>query len=783
MASRSASQPAGRVSQLWQLPLFILSVGLFVYAGYLFINPGPGVTIDQKIAVARDYLKQDRPDAAWQQLTRLLETEKLEKDKGAAVHMMLAEALDAAQQQQKISIPANHQRIIEQTEIALEQGAKADSEVHRRLADSYAALGHDAEAIEHYRQSIELDPTHSLHLRRKMIELQLGEDDTANADASLDEYLKQTELTDAERAWALNQRAGVLIDQKQFVDAKKLLSDALRLDSDPVDQGQVNYQLGYCALREGQTDEAERYFRLSRDELRVKHPLDGDAAFYLGQIYEGKNDPMTAISFYEVVLTSHPESRLAPLARLGRGVSRIVQGQTDPGLSDLHDLTAEVDRRASRAKFKLEAINGLQSAEGTLAGREDFQSALEVMGYEATLDPNPGPSFYGRLGLIYSKRAEQLQATIADAMPADKIRRQQQVRELRTKAGDAYITQSRGLTLTDDKGYADALWKGVDLYDSAGNVQAVITALELFVAERPEDRMAPDALLRLGKAYQVAGLFDKAIDAYQRNQFRYPKSLAASKSAVPLAEAYAAKGPEYYLKAEKVLRGVVENNPLIDPSAEEFRQALGELAQLYYRTNRYEEAIARLQEMTERYPNDDKKPQLIFMMADSYRKSASLLDLKLASAQPATGAGATDVAEAVSAKKDRLLKARGLYDQVVDLYHAGNPSADLDKLYQKLAYFYRADCMYDLGSYEDAIKLYDTAAFSYQNDPSSVSAYVQIVNSYFALGKTEEAKAANNRAKWMLKHMPPEAFQDGSFSMPKKYWDQWLQWTSDSGMW
>ena len=287
----------------------------------------------------------------------------------------------------------------------------------------------------------------------------------------------------------------------------------------------------------------------------------------------------------------------------------------------------------------------------------------------------------------------------------------------------------------------------------------------------------------LGRTYQAAGFFDKAIDAFQRVQLEYPKSLAASKAAIPLAQAYMAKGPAGNARAETTLLGVVENNPLVDPAAEEFRQSLRELAQLYYRTGRYEEAIARLQELTQRYPNDDAKPQMIFMMADSYRKSAALLDAKLASAQTSTSAVASEVAEAAAARRDRLVKARALYDQVIDLYHASAPTDDMDKLYQKLAHFYRADCMYDLGNYEEAIKLYDSAAFSYQDDPSSVSAYVQIVNAYFALGKPEEAKAANNRAKWMLQHMPADAFQDGAFSMPKKYWDQWLQWTNDSGMW
>ncbi len=268
---------------------------------------------------------------------------------------------------------------------------------------------------------------------------------------------------------------------------------------------------------------------------------------------------------------------------------------------------------------------------------------------------------------------------------------------------------------------------------------------------------------------------------------------------MPLAQAYIAKGPNFYGKAEKTLLSVVENNPRIDPSAEEFKESLHDLALLYYRTGRYEEAVARAQELTDRYPQDEQKPQMVFLMADSYRKSAGLLDIKLASAQSAgasatpgaavtaaaseTPGGAIDVAEVVAAKRDRLAKARALYDQAIDLYRATGTQTDLDKLDLKLAYFYRADCMYDLGNYEEAIKLYDSAAFSYQNDPSSVAAYVQIVNAYIALGKPEEAKAANNRAKWMLQHMPSEAFQDDSFSMPKKYWDQWLQWTSNAGMW
>ena len=120
---------------------------------------------------------------------------------------------------------------------------------------------------------------------------------------------------------------------------------------------------------------------------------------------------------------------------------------------------------------------------------------------------------------------------------------------------------------------------------------------------------------------------------------------------------------------------------------------------------------------------------------------------------------------------------------MIDLYRTTPPRTEVDKLYNKLSHFYRADCVYDLGRYDEAIQLYNAAAFRYQDDPSSLAAYVQIVNANCAMGRMQEAKAANERAKWLLKRMPPDSFTDGTFAMPKEYWENQLRWTSQAGMW
>ena len=794
--SNTQTLPArGRLGQLWQAPLLLLSLGLFAYAAYIFIDPQPGPTADQKIAVARAYLDQDRPDAAIERLNDLLQAGGLDDSHQSQIHLMLAESLEDGQRQRQIDVPANHLRIVEQTRLALGRGAEGSADLYRRLADSYAALGQTADAVEAYRRAIALsvgvNPADgkrgpALALHRTLIELLLKEGDAAPAEGELATYLDAKDLTNAERAWALGERANLLADAEKFTQARVLLDEALRLATDPVEQGVVNYHLGYCAHQLGDDDQAERYLRVAREQMGVRHPADADACLLLGQILQGRESWLEAISFYQIVLTSHPDSAAVPLAQLGRGVCRVMAGEDDKGLDDLRQLALTFGQHRLPPPVVEKAVSGLQTAGRTLRQKGAFAAALEAMALERTLlDGHVPGDFYARLGLLYERRAAQLDDQSAAAKdPAEKVKLASEARTDLSKAGDAYVAHAKGLVASDDAAYGDALWKGIDLYDRAADAPAAIAAMELFAAERPSDTLAPDALLRLGKLYQSAGDFDRAAATFRRNQEKYPQSLAASKSAVPLAMAYLAKGPEEYPKVEATLRGVVENNPLLTPESEEFRQAVLELGQLYYRTGRYDEAVAKFQEFAQRYPSDPRLGRVLYLTADAWRKGAAALDERVAKLTSADQTGGKQAAALKSEKADRLGRAGTLYDQTVDFYRAATPTADLDKLYEKLAHFYRADCLFDLGKYDEAIKGYERAVFKYQDDPRAVGAYVQIINANLALGRTEEAKAANERAKWIVRRIPAEAFADAGVGsvMPREYWEKWLDWAGGEGI-
>jgi TolA-binding protein len=389
--------------------------------------------------------------------------------------------------------------------------------------------------------------------------------------------------------------------------------------------------------------------------------------------------------------------------------------------------------------------------------------------------------YFARLASAAQSRALEIEQWAGASNPSEKIRRSQQVAELLLKAGEAELAHSRLLAQSRDATYVQAFWSALDLLNRAGNKRAATDAMELLVAEHSDDAIVPEVLLRLGQSYQDAAQPEKAIAAYRQLQTKYSSSASAARSAVLLAQAQIARGPAGYAAAQDVLTQFLHSNMSGKAGSPEHRRAALELGQLLYRMDRFEEAIASLTEQVEAFPNGERAAEAMFTAADSYRKSALKIEAKVASSQATSGS--TELTQAVANKKQRLATARTMYDRLVEFYSKARPSADVQKQQERLSHFYRADCAFELANYEEAIKLYDAAAARYEQEPAALAAYVQIVNSYCALGKMEEARTANEKAKLLLRRLPAEAFNDGGFTMPKDYWEQWLKWTTTAGAW
>src|SRR5439155_17828774 len=158
-----------------------------------------------------------------------------------------------------------------------------------------------------------------------------------------------------------------------------------------------------------------RLLRVARDQVKSQHPLYADAAYALGRIRQDRDDPKEAVSFYQHVIEEHPDSAVAPLARLGRGVCRIALGSDEAGLTDLHDLVEEIGAKKSRQRYRTDVLAGLREAAATLSGRGNLQGALELMSYEQTLEPDPAPEFYSRLAGVFEHRAAQVEQALPES--------------------------------------------------------------------------------------------------------------------------------------------------------------------------------------------------------------------------------------------------------------------------------------------------------------------------------------------------------------------------------
>jgi tetratricopeptide (TPR) repeat protein len=771
MSSRASRQ----LAQLWQLPLLLLSLFLFAVSGYLFVNASPGLTVRKRIEIARSYIDHERPEAALQQLNRLLVGERLSQENEAAVHLTIAQALESAQQQRKINIPANHIRIIEQTQLAMQMGIKPTGEIHRRLGNSYVALGRNADAISAFRLAMTVDPARALHLRKKIVEVQSASEDSAAAMASLDDYLASKDITDAEKAWGLGEKSQILADRGDFVAARALIADALKLDTDPLVQAQANYRLAYCAWKLNKPDEAEKLARAARDQFHGQHPLDADAAYLLARLRHEQNDLPGALAFYETVITKYPDSRCVMGARLGQAACHVNAGQEPLGLAELRELVNVVATQKNQNVLRDQTLQTLRQTSQLLVGKLNYEQALAALDLEKVLTEKPAAEFLQRLAAAAQKRAEQIELASVDLPPAERVRPDQTVRDLLNRAADAQIQFARA---TND---IEVFWAGVDLYNRAKNPTGASNAMELLAGERPNDAGTANVLLKLGESYAAAGANDKAIASLKQLQTRFGNSPTAERGVLPLARAYIATGAAGYPSAERVLSEYLDRNVHANVNNDDTRQASLELASVHYRTDQYEKAITILQGVLAQSPSPDVADQATFLAADSYRKIAVAIDAKVASSNsPKAGA---ELTAAAARKKDLLVKARSFYDQLVDRYHKSPAIRDDQKQWERQSYFYRGDCAYEIGNYPEAISLYEAAAKRYQQEPAALAAFVQIVNSNCALGKMDDARIANEKAKTLLRNLPAEAFNNGSFTMPKSYWEQWLKWNSMAGAW
>jgi len=773
--------PIGPLKQLlagrWQLPaaaVALLALGTALYR----VAPRPReAPIAALLADVHALVDADRFHDAANAVGNLLTMQPSPAPADAArLHHLMAEIIHRQEQLRTPPNRENLRRLLVHVAEAEKLAPRRDAGSSLRVATAHEWLGKPQDAITRYREALEADPTPAVRQQalQALIRLHEGRGDAREERRGwVSALLDDDSASPAVHWWAMRQALREALDADDVARARALVvghADAFKR-SDLL--GYYHYLWAWVEVEDGRceaaaplVDAAEAWVESAADLQLAGGPpalLAALVRVLRGNVALCEERPQAALdAFAEAagmqdfgdVLVDAQVGRMRALAALGRHDAAVAAPQEVLArLADDPPALRVAEQRFGRAAAKLHRAS---------MGQDDVEAAVRYLTLAADLAHAADADTRTRL-------LESLGRTL---VLAAERRESESARDARAAAGRAFEAAA-GLCVDDDARYATLLWDSAGEYDAAGLLDDQRRALLAFVQHRLADPRLPAALLRLGQAGAVSGRLEEAVEWFGRLAEEFPQLEEAATARFLTAETLIAIDPSNAPAAEKLLLDLLRDDH-VEPDARVFRDALFALCDLYYERGRSSEAISRIEDFLEFFPQDAERMHLRFLLADAYRRSA--YELRAAAERdPASAAAATAEAGArLSRAAERFLSLAADLGVTGDGPDPSDPGA---ALYGRFSVRYAADCLYDQNTPETldrALGLYRQVAARYQFLPDGLSAQVQMANIHLRQGRRVEAARAVERAHWMLAGVPDAALLADGAAMSRGDWEQFL---------
>ncbi len=801
MAEEVIEKPKPSFSQVWQLPVVAMSLILFGIGLYLTLPKDLTPQYVEILDTAAAQIQAHQFENALETVGTLAKIEpELPKNLRARYHQHTADALYLGQRAKGWDNRENHETIILHYESVLEHGTPLGPIQKERLANTLVAIGRSGAALELLNSLGDGASAARQRLLKRMVNIALaaGPGNEPAAHDVIDRLMREENLLRANEIWAIAKRAQLMLRRDDIEDTlDMLLRRYARLASGGKtnDLGELMVLLGKAHLVEGDRREADVWFTRAQQTLDQSDPMQGDILVGKGRIqFANGNIADDALELFTKAVNHYSATPSFRDALIGRAETYARLGNVKKAIEDYMIAAKQVvDGEWTDPRYVQHLTTSIASQHDLRLDKGDYDLALKYLDLRKKIHGQTLPDdVVLKMARAHEARArKKLGLVDKDADPSKRWNtlktRAERIEVMHDfeLAAELYFRHATAMQEKDNDAHGTSLWKAGELYDVTGLHEEAIKVFDLFAKGRPSDPLHLEAKFRLAQAYRASGKVDEAIDLYDELIKNNPKSKQATASLVPLARAYMSKDGKYQQLAEEKLLEVVTDHPVLRPESNEYRSALIELGQLYYHRGKegdFEKAIKRLEEAAARYGDEFGLPAMQFQLGDAYRKSVNQIDKKLAAKLPPSKRAALQ-----SERGRRLDRARQSFDAVIIEYEKRGVGEleDIEKLYLRNSYFYRADCAFDLKQYEGpegAIQLYEKARQRYSKEPASLIAMIQIVNSYSALKQFDKARAANERAKVFLKRIPESAFKDPNLPMTRKHWQRWLETTSDPAL-
>lgn len=771
------------VSGRWQSPMALAAVFAFAVTLYNLIPPSRTLDFDALLADIRVMIERGAyVDAADSCANLLAVNPPISIEQQATLHEMLAEIIYDQQEPLKRRSVENLNKVIEHQAQAEALGLPRSAIAGMRLAKTHEWLRNQAGALDAYRRvAMEGDDAaQNRDAMQAIVRLLEGVNGAAEErDYWLDRLLEDDSVRPEYAAWALHTRVSDKLGSGDIEGATTLLNEyGGRVRSSDL-RGYYEYLAALTAMAEGRDDQAQASVdwidqwlksntRSENRSERIGHlptlneVLRGQLALRAGN----KEEALTAFERGLVVMGAdqivrESDSGVFVDAAVGRGMTLGLLGRSDEALVALLSTLEKSNRFFSNPHAALARVRGALAElfEFSYAGG-NYDAALAYLDRAVALFPPPSPAQAQQQLVKQADMLETLGRVSAEAASAGKTA---DIGRRRRESGTYYETAATRV-VTDETRYANLLWNSAEQYDLAGLRADSRRVLSKFLNGRSFDTRASKALLKLGELSQADGDLPAAMEWYRQVAERYPKLDDAGQARLRAAECATALGGDHLPAAEQMLTGLLTDDT-ISPDARVYRDALLALADFDYDQERFAEAVSRLEAFLALYPNDEECWRARFQLADAYRRGGlSLRD----TAKDKTMADSQEW-------RDRLRTAAARYDDFLDSLPSDpqHPS----RAYERLALFFRGDCMFELNepaSLQEALATYRQIASRAEGDPDALTAQAQIANIYLRMGRPTEAARAIERARWLLRSISDQSVASAGFGQSRREWDQYL---------
>lgn len=806
-----------RVTGKWQIPAFVLALALLGVSVATYRSPVDKIPFDRLRAELPSLIDAGRYTAAIEAAEQLFLVPDKSPKELAEVHAALGRARLLRAARSGARVPSVGRAVVGHYQSAAEAGYQIGASDHEIIGRAYDWAGDFRSAVQHYDAAIALTDGADLDLRWRSARLHA--EVVATPVKALHEILSGLMRDSAERpdilTWALEREIDFLSDAGRDDDAVALLERyGARLEGDPW-RSWLDYLNAYRLFRSHAYDEVEDRLRSLRDTLDLRDELYARTGWLLGRVVlglDGAQRPVEAISFFRDVMSVGSAPVYAAAAELGTAESLVALERFDEAL-DRYASVMSLMRRLPPSRHLSPAV--IESSATVIserlrrAGRID--AALRFARLAAVADPAAPVTrrvvvlerLSDLLAALAREKREQadrlvgvLAATTADhpalkggdgaanVAGSDSDRRNR-IRALREEARALLLESGDdgarlAALITNDAERAGMLsWRAAERIHESGDLETIVTWMTNFITVWPASPYVSRALHYRGEALQSLGRLAEAVDTYQENVRRFPRTPDAAGSLIPLARCYIAMGKDHADLAEKTLRLVLDDSEVFTPQAPEYADALFLLGELLNRSGSFERAIPEFEEAMQRYPNDPRTARARFLLGDCYRQSAMALGHDLDDASFAAQRRSMQAEQ-----RQRLRKAAGLFSQTVQEFESRPDGTldPLDRVYLRHARLYLADCYFELGQYEQALAHYERAGWIYKGTTTALSAYVQIVNCHVFMGHGADAAAALRRALYLVDTMPDNVFASDVGSESRKDWRSYFEWVQKSNL-